>query len=90
MMVPPGDPAAFLALTIPKLQEAETSVVTGPKGTPIPQVHSRPLPYPLPDHYDMYSFDTWSDIKVKIGDVGVGKFKSPSSIRSASLTVSYV
>lgn len=79
MMVPPGDPAAFLALTIPKLQEAETSVVTGPGGTPIPRVPSRPLPYPLPDHYDMYSFDTWSGVEVKIGDVGVGKFEPQSS-----------
>ncbi|EIW52513.1 kinase-like protein [Trametes versicolor FP-101664 SS1] len=79
MMVPPGDPAAFLALTIPKLQEAETSVVTGPGGTPISRVPSRPLPYPLPDHYDMYSFDTWSGVKVKIGDVGVACWADKTS-----------
>lgn len=90
MMVPPGDPAAFLALTIPKLEEAETTIVTGPGGAPIPRVHSRPLPYPLPDHYDMYSFDTWGGVEVKIGDVGVGKFKPQLSSRSESLMISHI
>lgn len=82
MMVPPGDPSSFLTMTIPKLQEAETSVVTGPGSIAIPRVHSRPLPYPLPDHYDMYSFDAWSGVRVKIGDVGVGTFQPDSHSRS--------
>ncbi|KAI0367121.1 kinase-like protein [Pilatotrama ljubarskyi] len=72
MMVPPGDPEAFLAMTIPKLEATlETSAELGPDGTTLPRVHSRPIPYPLPDFYDMYSFNTWTGVEVKIGDVGV-------------------
>ncbi|KAL7278327.1 hypothetical protein ACG7TL_008303 [Trametes sanguinea] len=74
MMVPPGDPEAFLAMTIPRLHPPETSITTGPDGTPIPRVRSRPIPYPLPDFYDMHALDIWSGIRVKIGDVGVACF----------------
>ncbi|KAI8970726.1 kinase-like protein [Trametes punicea] len=71
MMVPPGDATAFLAMTIPRLNAAETSARTGPDGTVMPRARSRPIPYPLPDLYDLHSFDIWSGARVKIGDVGV-------------------
>ncbi|KAI0628023.1 kinase-like domain-containing protein [Trametes polyzona] len=72
MLVPPGDPETFLAMTLPRLEATNgTCTRTGPDGSPIPRVPSRPLPYPLPDHFDMFSFDAWGGVSVKIGDVGV-------------------
>ncbi|KAI8977716.1 kinase-like domain-containing protein [Trametes punicea] len=71
MMIPPGDLTAYLAMTIPRLNAVETSAGTGPDGTVIPRVRSRPIPYPLPEFYDLHSFDIWSGAHVKIGDVGV-------------------
>ncbi|KAI0668112.1 kinase-like protein [Trametes maxima] len=72
MMVAPMDPAAFLAMTIPKLEGSDdTFCATGPDGSPIPRVRSRPIAYPLPDVHDMYSFDAWTGMRAKIGDVGV-------------------
>ncbi|KAI0643460.1 kinase-like protein [Trametes meyenii] len=72
MMVPPIDPAAFLAMTIPKLEGSDDAfMMTGPDGSPTPRVRSRPIAYPLPDVHDMYSFDAWTGMQAKIGDVGV-------------------